>query len=72
MGFYLGDIVEALRTCANPCWRKERHASQGAALAHMRSLLKTGREKDASRINVYRCKFCGTWHVGHSMYQTEE
>lgn len=58
----IGDLVDIGQ---RPCWKKERHATPGKADAAMRSLLKQGLEKDASRINVYQCEHCGSWHVGH-------
>ncbi len=62
----LGDLVPELRNRGRPCWRKEKHASKGAAEAHLRSLAKRGKLKDKDTVNVYKCPHCGSWHVGHS------
>lgn len=39
---------------------KQRHASQGAAAAHLRGL----RRKNAYVGRVYPCLQCAGWHVG--------
>lgn len=50
------------------CDGKQRHESAAEGLQHIREL----RRKDAvqgqhhGRINVYRCKFCKGYHVGHA------
>ena len=42
---------------------KVRHRTKAAALRHMAALI----AKDGStRMNVYLCKACGRWHVGHA------
>lgn len=50
---------------AEHCTRtgKIRHATEGAAYAHLRSL---EHDRGEIRLNVYRCAHCGCWHVGHS------
>lgn len=41
---------------------KVRHRTREAALRHMAALV----AKDGStRLNVYPCRKCGRWHVGH-------
>lgn len=57
--------LPALRVLARRCWPKEQHESQGKAEAHLRGLVRRGLEKDAARINSYKCRHCGAWHVGH-------
>lgn len=54
-----------LRRMARRCWPKEQHASQGAAEAHLRALIKLGKERDASQLRAYHCRHCRQWHVGH-------
>lgn len=54
-----------LRGMVRPCWPKQQHDSPEAARAQMRSILKRGLEKDASRIHIYPCPDCGKYHVGH-------
>lgn len=46
----------------NGCGHKMRHLNQAAALAHSRSLY---HNKGETRLNVYHCKWCGGYHVGH-------
>lgn len=42
---------------------KVRHRTRAAALRHMAELI----AKDGSvRMNVYPCRTCGYWHVGHA------
>lgn len=43
------------------CGTKVRHASRAAALAHRAKLLAAG----DTRLTVYPCKHCGSYHVGH-------
>lgn len=50
------------------CKGKVRHQCAEHAWAHLRALLK--KRDDGLRMNVYRCRFCGGWHVGHSLHQT--
>jgi hypothetical protein len=47
------------------CFPKEQCATQGAAEAQMRSIVRRGLEKNIETIHVYRCPDCGAWHVGH-------
>jgi hypothetical protein len=47
------------------CVKKERHTSEGAAQAALRSLLRRGLATDPARIHVYRCPHCDGWHTGH-------
>lgn len=51
-------------TKARSCGRKQRHSTRADALAHMLSLVRdTGTPVGA--MSVYRCPYCGHWHVGH-------
>lgn len=69
-----GAFGDALAQAAgrDPCWRKERHFSEGAAEAQMRSILRRDLAKDVKRIHVYVCPECSerydrkVWHVGHA------
>jgi len=49
------------------CEGKRRHRSRGAAEAAMRSLIarRLHRPEDGN-LNVYLCRRCLTWHVGHT------
>ncbi len=46
------------------CAGKLRHPSEGKAQAHLRALARI----DDRPMDVYRCRFCGHWHVGHAKY----
>lgn len=54
-----------LRT--NACSGKHRHKSLGAALAHLRSLVRRGMADN--RMRPYPCPWCGHWHVGRAREQ---
>jgi hypothetical protein len=55
-----------LRALSNPCWRKEKHQSQGKAEAALRSMRRQSEWlRDGDRLNVYQCVHCRQWHVGH-------
>jgi hypothetical protein len=47
------------------CGRKQRHASQGAADAHRRSLQQRYPDVPAT-LRAYPCPICGGWHLGRS------
>ncbi len=49
------------RTRARSCTGKIRHQDRASALAHRAALLAAG----DTRLTVYRCAFCGGYHVGH-------
>ena len=68
MGFAMIGDLKAVRDAlapgsAPPC-RKEGHRSQGAAESHLRALLKSGKAQSPERLNAYRCRKCGRWHIG--------
>lgn len=46
------------------CAGKQPHATEQAARFHSRELYESGRAKPGT-LNVYRCAFCGCYHVGH-------
>lgn len=48
------------------CAQKQRHASEGAAHAHLRALAKGDfvPAADVARLVPYPCPFCHGWHVG--------
>jgi len=60
----LGDVAHLSGIRPNPCWRKHRWRSEGAAQAHLRALLRSPYVQNADQLNVYQCRSCGTWHVG--------
>lgn len=45
------------------CEGKIRHTSRDAALAYMHWSIR--RFRPPSALNVYPCKFCRGWHIGH-------
>lgn len=45
------------------CEGKVQHATQGAAHAHVRSLLAS--QPESGSLGVYKCKWGEHWHVGH-------
>lgn len=53
-----------ITTKGRGCAGKRRHGTARAAEGHMRELVDR-RGASPDRLNVYRCKHCGTWHVGH-------
>lgn len=44
------------------CEGKRRHADKQAAMFHLVLLRQSG---SPGRLNVYLCRFCKGWHVGH-------
>lgn len=50
------------------CGRKKRHESQETATKEMNRLIRVRRVGD-SPLSVYRCPWCGGWHVGHRPMQ---
>lgn len=44
------------------CDGKQQHATKGAAIRHKWALW---RRYNESGLNVYRCVYCGYYHVGH-------
>lgn len=61
-----------LRQLANPCWRKRKHVSHGIAQAALRSLRRTEDAREVDTLNVYQCRFCGSWHVGHTRSRQDD
>ena len=49
------------------CDRKRRHESKEAALTDIMSMRRHGvaSETTTHKLQVYRCKFCHGYHVGH-------
>jgi len=60
----LGELARLVGMRLDPCWRKQRYKSQGAANAHLRALLKSPVVQDAPQLNAYKCRHCGWYHVG--------
>jgi hypothetical protein len=52
-------------TEAVSCAGKQRHPTREAGLSHLLSLARAGAKR--SRLQVYRCGFCKTFHVGHKI-----
>ena len=48
------------------CETKIKHESRSNAFSALRSLLK---RDNKWFMTVYKCKFCGKWHIGHSKGQ---
>jgi hypothetical protein len=44
------------------CTRKRRYASEAEA---KKAAERGSRRKDAPKIFVYRCEYCGGWHLTH-------
>ena len=44
------------------CNRKRRYASEAEA---KKAAERSSRRKDAPKIFVYRCEYCGGWHLTH-------
>lgn len=44
---------------------KVRHTSKLWALHHRNHLALLPNEAHPERLEAYKCKWCGTWHVGH-------
>ena len=47
------------------CEGKQRHTDRATALQHLRHLARAGH---AWMLNIYHCRFCKGWHVGHAPY----
>jgi len=48
------------------CQRKFRYRTQASADVDRRRLIRQAiRAGRNPRLNVYRCRWCGGWHVGH-------
>jgi hypothetical protein len=60
----LGEIARFTRMRLAPCWRKQKWPSEGAAKAHLRSLLRAPFVKDKAHLGVYICPHCRWYHVG--------
>ena len=53
--------------------RKHRHSTSGAAEAAMRSLIRRGlHSRELGTLNVYQCRRCLAWHVGHTRERENE
>ena len=45
------------------CGNKQRHRTQVEAVAHIIGLRRKG---EKGNMQSYRCRFCGSFHVGHN------
>lgn len=58
--------LQGIRICT-----KVRHKSEGAAMAHLRSMRRSPRVRDVDRLSPYRCIECSrrygadVFHIGH-------
>jgi GH24 family phage-related lysozyme (muramidase) len=43
------------------CEGKVKHASVGGAIAHAKSMARSGK---GTGLNPYRCQHCNGWHIG--------
>lgn len=50
-------------TRVRECGAKQSHSSKADAERHIWSLVRAG--TSLGRMQAYRCKHCGSWHVGH-------
>lgn len=58
------DVSRKTRECGPPDKPKQRHATRKEAEEHLWSLVHaTGVRRHA--LEVYRCKWCKSYHVGH-------
>lgn len=55
--------TDALSLC--PSTNKVRHRSKLWALLHRNRLANEPNERFPERLEAYKCKGCGDWHVGH-------
>lgn len=46
------------------CKRKRRHDTRDQAEAQLRSL-ERNRFASTSYMHAYKCRHCGSWHIGH-------
>jgi hypothetical protein len=53
------------RTPARACRRKMRHETKDEARTHLERLIRNGASR--SRLEIYKCKFCDHYHVGHKL-----
>jgi hypothetical protein len=54
---------QAITLCATT--NKVKHKSKLWALHHRNQLAALPDELHPEQLNAYKCKWCGTWHVGH-------
>jgi hypothetical protein len=52
---------------AQQCIGKTRYADELAAKIALGKLGRTGRLKPTDTMRIYRCEFCGFWHMGHGV-----
>lgn len=51
------------RTRWKSCRRKTRHTTKEDARHHLEALIRDGAPR--SQLEVYKCRFCRQYHVGH-------
>lgn len=47
------------------CDGKIRHETRQAAVSHRNGLYR--RKGEHGTMDIYRCQFCGGWHIGHKL-----
>lgn len=55
--------VTVTSTKGRGCDTKRAHATRGAAMQDLKALVRRGANGDL--LNVYSCRHCGSYHVGH-------
>ena len=60
-----GPVWTAFQKTKRACWPKVQHPSRDKAAQHSAALVSRGVQGDLTRLRVYRCAHCDTWHVGH-------
>lgn len=53
------------RTQARACEGKRRYDTKTSAQDHLAALTRKGATR--ARIQVYKCRYCGGYHVGHKI-----
>lgn len=57
------------KTKLRSCGRKRRNPSEDAARRQLATLVRN-RGAISGQYRVYKCDFCGFWHVGHKVRGT--
>lgn len=53
---------------ASSCWKKIRFSHATHAKLRIESILHSVNSLDTEQLAVYRCQFCGGFHIGHHRY----
>lgn len=57
-------------TESRECGTKIRHDSRRGAVIHRRALIRI-KGASGALLSVYRCRHCGSWHVGNRKWVTK-